>query len=99
MSNAKLSPVIADPAKMAVDRILRREFEMAVSSRGSCEAFRQRLHSEMLNVLSDGLYNVVEPVASVAPGTGHLVARLRIGDGFYRALAAATEDGEVFITH
>lgn len=94
-----LNPRVADPAEAAISRLLHFEFDEAVVASGSGEAFRKALLREIAKVLLNGAHDLVEPVASVAPGTGHLVVSLRVGDGFHRALAAAAEDVHFLRTH
>lgn len=94
-----LNPYIADPAEAAISRLIRRELDEAVAASGSGEAFRHRLMSEISHVIANGVHNLVEPVATVAPGTGHLIVGFRIGDGFYCALAAAAENITFSRTH
>jgi hypothetical protein len=55
--------------------------------------------SNLASVSFDRFDDLIETVGFSALGTGHLVVRFGISDGFHRALAAAAKDGGFSRSH
>lgn len=90
---------IADyPAELLIGRLIDFHLEQA-AAHGFGEALRKRLMGLVDGELSDGVHDLIEPVATVAPRTGHLIVGFRIGDGFNRAIASSAQNGLGLFTH
>lgn len=86
-----------DPAEAAIARLLDSHLDKAVAASGLGETFRQGALRAMHDILLDGCHDLIEPVATVAPGTGNIVISFRISDCLNGALTCATED--CYVTH
>lgn len=81
-----------DPPEGAVVRSIRRKLDELVPPRGPFHAFREPLLDAVLDILASDPFDVIEAVASLAPGTRNLVMRFRVSDRFDAALTRAAKD-------
>lgn len=88
-----LNPHIrSDPTKRAIARLFARQLDKAAATSGPGQTFVHGCLSAMSDILADGSHNLIEPVATVAPRTGHLIISFRITDCLDSALTRAAED-------
>ena len=89
----KLDPYLrSDPTKRAVRQLIDTKFEEAIAAIGFGETVRDRLTCLVCDMLAHDFHNLVEPVPTIAPRTGHIIIGLRISDRFSDAFARATEN-------
>jgi hypothetical protein len=93
MKDQKLIVALAsDPAEGPLGLALWRELQNAAAAHGAGEAFTELAGGFICDMLANAPADIIECVATVAPGTGNLVLRFGISDRLGGALAAAAQD-------
>lgn len=81
-----------NPAETAISRLLTGYLDEAAATSGLGHAFVQGALCAMHDILLDGVHDLIEPVATVTPGTGDLIISFRISNSLDRALTRAAQN-------